>query len=169
MFDLFDLDKERFFSRSEEIMINDICLNAHLINKKLKIKLIASGSQKGNYTKGTTPYYRMVEFKYFDYKITNKNKSNIVRVKFHKYFYKNKKDYEWFLGLEDSYSFDKKNFFYLYDDEKLSFPVSYIFMCSGHNKNTKIIEMKYNGYTVDDSCKKTFRKYAKDLLKKLFI
>ena len=167
MFDFISFDKERFFSRAEKIVINDICLNAHLINKRIKIKLEENYTQKGQYTKGNTPFYRMAEFINFTYKLTKKNKSHTVRLKFDKFFYKNKKDYKWFLGLEDSYKFDKKHFYYSYDDERSSFPVSYIFMSSGNNEHTKIIEMKYNDHRVNEDCKKNFQKNIRDLLKKL--
>ena len=166
MFDFIDFDKERFFSREEKLIINDICLNAHLINKSIEIKLEENYTQKGKYTKGTTPFYRMAEYIDFTYKLIKKNKSRIVRIKFDKFFYKNKKDYEWFLGLEDSYKFEKKNIFYLYDDKRSFFPVSYIFISSGNNEHTRIIEMEYNDHIVSEKCKKNLQKTIKDILNK---
>ena len=167
MFDFIDFDKERFFSRAEKLIINDICLNAHLINKSIEIKLEENYTQKGKYTKGTTPFYRMAEYIKFTYKLTKRNKSRIVRINFDKFFYKNKKDYEWLLGLEDSYNFEKKNIFYLYDDERMSFPVSYIFISPGNNERTKIIEMEYNNHIVSEKCKKNLKKTIRDALNKI--
>ena len=86
---LFDFNKERFFNDHEKLILDKICLNLHDHLKKPDIKNFEQWSQEGKYTKAGEPFYWYSEFYDFTYKYKNYQR----RIRFYKYFYKNKKDF----------------------------------------------------------------------------
>tara|TARA_R110000803_G_scaffold199165_1_gene263106 strand:- start:1538 stop:2035 length:498 start_codon:yes stop_codon:yes gene_type:complete len=164
MFGLTDiLDRDRFFNSYEENLIDRICLNAFKL-LKFQIKNKSKHKQNGPYTNNqSAPFYRYSEVVTYYYSFKKDKQKRDIQ--FYKYFYKNEKQWEWFMGLADSFT----NRLFRYHVVK-DFPVVYWAINPNDTKiNGVIIKIEYgeNGI-IEKKCETEIKRKTNTIIKNMF-